>query len=226
MEDLKGDRLSLINLLVNQFLLRENIELEKYTFKNFVSSYIKENRIKIVTEIPEIDEEFFLGVTVRSKKSICIFLNPDVYKRRFNFSTCHEIIHCIFDMNMKKKTQKFFNVDNNPSFYSEEDWILERLANGAAGVIMLPDIKLVKYMKTNKSFFLISDECKISHQALYNRFVDFGIYSCGMSELTAVKATKNLQNLGDRSLFRMYLTGVHSNREKQIIQDYENSIKK
>lgn len=108
LEDLKGNRLSLINLLVNQFLLKENIEPEEYTFSDFISSYIKENKIKIISEIPIIDEEFFLGVTVRSKKSICIFLNPDVFKRRFNFSTCHEIIHCIFDMNMKKKTQKFF----------------------------------------------------------------------------------------------------------------------
>ncbi|MDT2382414.1 ImmA/IrrE family metallo-endopeptidase [Enterococcus avium] len=224
LEDLKGNRLSLINLIVNQFLLKENIEPEEYTFSDFISSYIKKNRIKIISEIPVIDEEFFLGVTVRSKKSICIFLNPDVYKRRFNFSTCHEIIHCIFDMNMKKRTQKFFNVDNNPSFYNEEEWILEKLANGAAGVIMIPDIKLVKYMKTNKSFRLISDECQISQQALYNRFVDFGIYSCGMRELTAVRATKNLQNYGDRSLFRMYLTGVHSTKEKQIIYDYENSI--
>lgn len=224
MEDLKGNRLSLINLLVNQFLLKEDIEPDEYTFLDFISSYIKEKQIKIISEIPVIDEEFFLGVTVRSKKSICIFLNPDVFKRRFNFSTCHEIIHCIFDMNMKKKSQKFFNVDNNPSFYNEDEWILEKLANSAAGVIMLPDIKLVKYMKTNKSFRLMSDECQISQQALYNRFVDFGIYSCGMSEFTAVKATKALQDIGDRSLFRMYLTGVHSTKEKQIIYDYENSI--
>ncbi|MGX7223517.1 ImmA/IrrE family metallo-endopeptidase [Enterococcus raffinosus] len=224
LEDLKSNRLSLINLLVNQFLLKNNMEPERYTYIDFISSYIKENKIKVVSEIPKIDEDFFLGVTVRSRKSICIFLNPDVYKRRFNFSTCHEIIHCIFDMNMKKRTQKFFNVDNNPSFYNEEEWILEKLANGAAGVIMIPDIKLVKYMKTNKSFRLISDECQISQQALHNRFVDFGIYSCGMRELTAVRATKNLQNYGDRSLFRMYLTGVHSTKEKQIIYDYENSI--
>lgn len=224
MEDLKAHRLALMTLLVNQFLLKNNIEPENYSFTDFISFYIKENRIKVVSQIPKIEEEFFLGVTVRSKKRICIFLNPDVFKRRFNFSTCHEVVHCIFDMNMKKKTQKFFNVDNNPAFYNEEEWILEKLANSAAGVIMLPDIKLIKYMKTNKSFRLISDECQISQQALYNRLVDFGIYSCGMSELTAVRATKNIQDLGDRSIFRMYLTGVHSTKEKQINYDYENSI--
>lgn len=41
LEDLKGNRLSLINLVVNQFLLKENIEPEEYTFSDFISSYIK-----------------------------------------------------------------------------------------------------------------------------------------------------------------------------------------
>lgn len=79
MEDLKSNRLSLINLLVNQFLLKEDIEPDEYTFLDFISSYIKEKQIKIISEIPVIDEEFFLGVTVRSKKayafsSILMFL--------------------------------------------------------------------------------------------------------------------------------------------------------
>lgn len=224
MEELKSNRLTLSNLLVNQFMLKENIEPEKYIFSDFISAYIKDNRIKIVTQIPAIDEEFFLGVTVRSKKSICIFLNPNVYNRRSNFSSCHEIAHCLFDMNMKKKSQQFFNIDNNPAFYTDDDWQLEKLANSSAGIIMLPDIKIVSYMKTNKSFYLIADECRMSKSALYNRLLDFGVYSCGMSESTALQAVRLLQDTGDRSLYRMYLTGVHSNHEKQIIYDYENSI--
>nr|DAX04304.1 MAG TPA: IrrE N-terminal-like domain [Bacteriophage sp.] len=224
MEDLKGNRLTLSNLLVNQFLLKKNIKPEEYVFSEFVSDFIKTNGIKVVTQIPAIDEDFFLGVTVRSKKSICIFLNPNVYKRRANFSSCHEIAHCLFDMNMKKKTQQFFNIDNNPSFYADDDWQLELLANSSAGIIMLPDIKLVNYMKSNKSFYLIADECQMSKSALYNRLLDFGVYGCGMSEATAIQAVRLLQDTGDRSLFRMFLNGVHSNREKQIIYDYENSI--
>lgn len=224
MEALKQNRLILTNLLVNQFLKKNDIEPEQYIFRNFVSSYVKENSIKVVSGIPDIDEEFFLGVTVRSKKSICIFLNPQVYKRRIHFSSCHEVAHCIFDMNMQKKTQQFFNVDNNPSFYSESQLKTEKLANGSAGVIMLPDIKIVKYMASTKSFHLIADECLMSKSALYNRLMDFAVYSCNMSSFTAINAVKTFQNTGDRSQFRMSLSGAHSSCEKQIIYDFENAI--
>lgn len=224
MEDQKRDRLALTNLLVNQFLNKNDIEPEQYIFRSFVSSYVKENSIKVVSGIPKIDEEFFLGVTVRSKKSICIFLNPRVYKRRIHFSSCHEVAHCIFDMNMQKKSQQFFNVDNKPSFYNENQLKTEKLANGSAGVIMLPDIKIVKYMTSNKSFHLIADECLMSKSALYNRLMDFAIYSCNMSSSTAVNAVKAFQTMGDRSQFRMSLTGAHSTCAKQIIYDFENAI--
>ncbi|EOH96349.1 ImmA/IrrE family metallo-endopeptidase [Enterococcus pallens] len=224
MDDLKATRLSLTNLILNQFLLKNEIQPAKYIFSDFFDSYTVMNNIKVDFDIPLIDENFFLGLTARSRYSTAIFLNKRVYKRRLNFSACHELIHCLFDMNQTEPSQTFFNVENRKEFYSEEEIIMEKLADSGAGAIMVPDIKILDYLNTNKSFALISDECSISHSALHNRLIDFGIYSCGMSQRAALTSTKELRYQGSRNGFRFYLTGSHVNKEKQIIFDYENAI--
>ncbi|MGK0606746.1 ImmA/IrrE family metallo-endopeptidase [Enterococcus gilvus] len=224
MEDALATRLSLTNLTINQFILKNGTDPDNYQFHDFVEHYTETNNISIDLGLPFINEEFFLGMTARGLYSTAIFINPNVYFKRKNFSVCHEVVHCLFDMNYKIPSQEFFNVEDRNNFYTEEEMRIEKLADAGAGIILLPDIKLINYFKTNKSFHLISDECQISRSALYNRLVEFGFYNCGMSEMTSIRATKILQNTGDRSLFRMYLTGVHSDREKQIIYDFENAI--
>ena len=224
MDDTLATRLSLTNLTVNQFILKNEIDPVDYTFNDFVTHYTETNNITLDLGLPFINEEFFLGMTARGLYSTAIFINPNVFFKRRNFSICHEVIHCLFDMNYKIPSQSFYNVEDRVNFYTEEEIRMENLADAGAGIILLPDIKLVHYFKTNKSYHYISDDCQISRSALYNRLVEFGVYNCGMSEETAARATKILQNTGDRSLFRMYLTGVHSTKEKQIIYDFENAI--
>lgn len=224
MYDAKATRLSLMNLAVNQFLLKNDIDPISYNYTDFFDHYVKTNNIFVDNNIPVIEDRFFLGLTVRSDYSTAIFLNPKVYKRRINFSSCHELTHCIFDMNYKMPSQEFFNVENRDSMYTPEEMEMEELADAGAGVIMLPDIKALNVLSSEKSFYLIADECQMSRSALYNRLIDFGIYSCEMSEMTAIRAVKELQDTGKRSLFRMFLTGVHSTRGKQIVYDFENSI--
>ncbi|MGG5373539.1 ImmA/IrrE family metallo-endopeptidase [Enterococcus sp. AZ196] len=224
MDDSIATRLSLTNLTINQFLLKMDIDPKDYNFSDFVNHYTKENNITMDMGIPVINEEFFLGLTARSSYSTAIFINPRVFYKRKNFSICHEVIHCLFDLNYRTPSQQFFNVEDRENFYSEDEIYMENLADAGAGIILLPDIKLIHYFRTNKSYHLISDECQISRSALYNRLVEFAIYSCGMSEFSAVKATKLFQSTGDRSIFRMYLTGAHSDREKQIVYDFENAI--
>lgn len=224
MYDAKATRLSLMNLAVNQFLLKNDIDPISYNYTDFFDHYVKTNNIFVDNNIPVIEDRFFLGLTVRSDYSTAIFLNPKVYKRRINFSSCHELTHCIFDMNYKMPSQEFFNVENRDSMYTPEEMEMEELADAGAGVIMLPDIKALNVLSSEKSFYLIADECQMSRSALYNRLIDFGVYSCEMSEMTAIRAVKELQDTGKRSLFRMFLTGVHSTRGKQIVYDFENSI--
>lgn len=224
MYDAKATRLSLMNLTVNQFILKYDIDPATYNYTDFFNYYVNTNNIFVDNNIPVIEDRFFLGLTVRSDYSTAIFLNPKVYKRRINFSACHELTHCLFDMNYKIPSQEFFNVENKDAMYTLEEIEMEKLADAGAGVIMLPDIKALDALNSNKSFYLIADECRMSKSALFNRLLDFGIYSCGMSELTAIRAVRELQDSGKRSLFRMFLTGVHSTRGKQIIFDFENAI--
>lgn len=224
MYDAKATRLSLTNLTVNQFMLKYDVDPADYLYTDFFNYYTKKNNIFVDKNIPFIEDRFFLGLTARSDYSTAIFLNPKVYKRRINFSSCHELTHCLFDMNYKIPSQEFFNVENRESMYTDEELEMEDLADAGAGVMMLPDIKAMILLQSEKSFYLIADECEMSHSALYNRLLDFAVFSCGMSNMTAVRAVKELQNTGKRSLFRMYLTGVHSTRGKQIIYDFENSI--
>lgn len=225
MNDLKSNRMSLTSLTVNQFIIKNNIDPMEYVFTDFSDKYFRDNNIYVDYNIPFIEGRFFLGLTVRSLYSTCVFINPLANnKRSRNFSICHELAHCLFDLNYRIGEQEFFNFQNRDNMYTPEELIFEKLADGSAGIIMLPDIKLVHYFKTNKSYPLICDECQISHSALYNRLIDFGVYSCGMSELMAIRATKALQDSGDRSLFRMYLTGVNSDKEKQIIYKFQNAL--
>ena len=224
MYDAKATRLSLMNLTINQFILKHDINPKNYKFTDFFDYYTKKNNIFVDRNIPHIEDRFFLGLTARSDYSTAIFLNPNVYKRRVNFSSCHELTHCLFDMNYNVPSQEFFNFENRETMYSMEEIKMEDLADAGAGVIMLPDIKMLDVLNSNKSYYRIADESKMSKSALYNRLLDFGIYSCGMSELTAVRAVRELQDTGKRSLFRMFLAGVHSTRGKQIINDFENAI--
>lgn len=224
MYDAKATRISLMNLTINQFLLKQDTDPIDYNYTSFFDHYVRTNNIFVDKNIPHIEDRFFLGLTARSNFSTAIFLNPKVYKRRINFSACHELTHCLFDMNYKVPSQEFFNFENKDAMYSDEELEMEELADVGAGVIMLPDIKALDLLTSNKSYYLIADECLMSYQALYNRLVEFGIFGCGMSEMTAIRAVKELQNTGKRSLFRMFLTGIHSTRGKQIVYNFENAL--
>ena len=224
MYDAKATRLSLMNITINQFILKHEYDPMIYKFTDFFDYYTKNNNIFVDKNIPYIEDRFFLGLTARSDHSTAIFLNPNVFKRRINFSSCHELTHCLFDMNYKIQSQEFFNFENRANMYTPEELEMEDLADVGAGVIVLPDIKALNLLKSGKSFYLIADECGMSYSALYNRLLDFAVFSCGMSGITAIRAVKEFQDTGKRSLFRMFLSGVHATSGKQIIYDFENAI--
>lgn len=115
-------RYILTNLLINQYILKHNLEPANYTFDMFVSDYLKRERIVVDTHIPAIEEAFFLGVTVKKKNKIKIFINPQISKNRFNFSICHEVSHCHYDVSKTDTSQTFFNMDENPTYYNGKEW--------------------------------------------------------------------------------------------------------
>ena len=222
-EDVEN-RLCLTNIVANQFILKKDTNPLSYCFDDFFSDFVEKNNIKVFENIPKIESEFFLGVTVRSENSIAIFINPDVYEPRKRFSKSHECNHILFDMNYKLKTQKLFNVDNNPTFYTTEELEQENLANAGAGVLMLPDIVIVKYLETNYSFYKMADNLRISNAALYNRLIQFCMNHFGYDSEYASSLIKRLQNTGGRQHINMALSGYGSTVKKQILLDFENSI--
>lgn len=217
-------RTSLVNILVNQFIQKNEIEPSKYDFEMFFDWYVKENRIDVIHQRFPMNEDFMLGVTVRSQYTTAIFINKTSSKNRSNFSKCHELNHCIFDMNKALPTQTFYNVENNTSFYTEDELKKEHLANVGAGAMMLPDIKVLEYLHNDKSFLRVADECKMSRAALYRRMIDFCVTKCEMSEKNAIILVRRFQDTKDKYFINQRLSGWGETKEKQIILDFENSI--
>ncbi|MCB5951841.1 ImmA/IrrE family metallo-endopeptidase [Enterococcus sp. BWT-B8] len=224
MDEAVNIRYILTNLLINQYILKHNLEPASYTFDMFVSDYLKRERIAVDTNIPAIEEEFFLGVTVKKKNKIKIFINPRISKNRFNFSMCHEVSHCHYDVSKTEISQTFFNMDENPTYYNENELFIEELANLAAGIIMLPDITLLKKLHTKKSFHTIAEEAKMSRAALWKRMVNFGQIKCDMNEGLAHDSATRFQTMGNREVYHKFMSTWGSNIENQIIMDFENSL--
>ncbi|WP_455326632.1 ImmA/IrrE family metallo-endopeptidase [Enterococcus songbeiensis] len=224
MDQLVRDRIMLTNLIVNQFMLKKGIDPEEYTHEIFFEDYVTRNSIAVVDRIPMIEAEFFLGVTVRSQRSTAIFLNQNATINRIRFSKCHELSHCLFDMNYRLPTQQFFNAGRKDNFYTEDEKVTESLANAAAGIIMTPDIKIVKFLHTEISFYRFAEMCRMSQAALYYRLIEFCVYSADMDEISAVRCVKKLQDTKDRYHIRSYLSGWGSTKEKEIVSDFENAL--
>ena len=224
MDDAITIRYALSNLLVNQYILKHNLDPASYTFDLFVRDYLKQQNITVDMNIPAIEEAFFLGVTVKKKSKIKIFLNPRIAKNRLNFSLCHEISHCQYDVSKTDNSQTFFNMEEHPFYYSESELFVEELANLSAGIIMLPDITLLKKLHTKKSFHTIAEEAKMSRSAFWRRLVNFGRIKCDMNEQLAQESARRFQTTGNKEIYHKFMSTWGSTVEKQIILDFENSL--
>ncbi|MBP1045107.1 ImmA/IrrE family metallo-endopeptidase [Enterococcus sp. BWM-S5] len=224
MNDAIEIRYSLTNLLINQYILKHNLEPVDFTFDLFVNDYLEKENITLDKNIPVTEEDFFLAVTVKKGKRIRIFINPKMSKNRFNFSICHEVSHCYYDVSKTEVSQTFFNMEENPTYYTEDELLTEELANLSASIIMLPDISLLKNLYTTKSFYSIAEEYGMSRSALWRRLVNFGKLKCGMPEELAQSSATRLQTTGNREIYHKFMSTWGSTVEKQIILDFENSI--
>lgn len=220
-------RSALSNLAVNQYIQRHNIDPMDFNFRMYVDYYIDKSDI-ILSEkpLPRIEEDFFLGVTVKSEHSLVIYLNQLVKGNRSNFSLCHEITHCHYDINNKIRNQTLYNIHNQPSFYTEEELLVEELANIGAGVIMVPDITILGYLETNISFPKMADVLNMSRAALFLRLKQFLMTTLSIPENRAVSLVRRFQDEGNKHFINSALIGTYSNKnqKKEIIYSFENSL--
>lgn len=224
MDDAFNIRYSLTNLLVNQYLLKYNIDPLRYNFESFSTNFFENRKIKVKTNLPYIEDDYFLAVTVKKKKKVKVFINPNLSKNRWNFSLCHELIHCNFDLSRTDETQTLANQSGDNVYYSKEEQKVEELANLGAGIILLPDISIVKYLETNISFYKMAEELRMSSAALYIRLIQFCMFHFGYDSEYASNLIKRFQNTGGRQHINMALSGYGSTVKKQILLDFENSI--
>lgn len=86
-------RLCLTNIVANQFMLKKDIDTMDYCFDDLFIYFTEKNNINVIENIPKIEADFFLGVTVRSEYNIAVFINTNVYTPRKRFSKSHELNH-------------------------------------------------------------------------------------------------------------------------------------
>lgn len=220
-----SERIENNNLLINRFLLENDINPIEYNWEMYFEKFITDRKVEFINTPPRLSIDFYSGFTVKSKYTTAIFINPNMVKARQRFSAAHETDHIIYDFDDSQPTQKFFNVEENTAFYTKEELAVERLANVGAGVKMLPDITIVKFMETDISFYKLADALGMSFPALYTRLVQFCQTTLNINGSSASNLIQRFQNNKDDKYFiNQRLSGWGSAKKKEIEYAYQNSL--
>lgn len=223
MESAVLERIEANNEKLNRFMVENNIDPLSYKWSDYIEPFLESRNIRVIKNVPRSSLNFYSGFTVKSKYSTAIFVNPNMVKGRQNFSVVHETDHIDYDFVDSQPTQRFFSVEGNPAFYSEDEYQLEILANTGAGIKMLPDITLVRYMETNFSFPLMAEKLGMTKAALYTRLVQFCETTLGATPSHAISLVRQLQSTGSREWINRRMTTYGSMIKSDIIQKFEYS---
>lgn len=167
------DRAKEAHYIVYEFMSKNNLSYEEYSFVDFTNYII--DRYNIVFE--KIDFGNALGsqmngitITKKNTKKWLIHVNKNMISTRQNFTICHEISHFIWDCCFGSETKVYTSYIETE--YSDDEEV-ERLADSAAGIIMIPDICIIDSFNKKLSFNQIARKYKISHSALKYRLIQF-----------------------------------------------------
>lgn len=220
-----SDRIESNNLIINRYLLEKGIDPIEYNWEMYFDSFIRDREIEFINTPPRLSLDFYSGFTVKSNYTTAIFINPNMVKTRQRFSAAHETDHIIYDFDDSKPTQKFFNVEENTAFYTAEELEVEALANAGAGVKMLPDITIVKFMETDISFYKMADILGMSFPALYTRLVQFCQTTLNVNSSSAISLIQRFQNnKNDKHFINQRLSGWGCTKKDEIEYMYQNSL--
>ncbi len=208
-----SERIESNNLLLNRFLLENDIDPIEYNWEMYFSKFIADNKIEFINNPPRLSLDFYSGFTVKSNYTTAIFINSKMVLARQRFSAAHETDHIIYDF------------EENTAFYTKEELAVERLANVGAGVKMLPDITIVKFMETDISFYKMADALGMSFPALYTRLMQFCQTTLNINGSSASNLIQRFQNNKDDKYFiNQRLSGWGSTKKKEIEYAYQNSL--
>ena len=108
--------------------------------------------------------------------------------------------------------------------YDDASADIELEANIAASIILLPDIVLVKLMKTSISFIKMAEKLEMSQAALYVRMVQFLEFNLSTTNVAARRVINSFRYEGSKELFKLYISGFGCTVEKQIVLNFENML--
>lgn len=220
-----SERIESNNLLINRFLLENDINPIEYNWEMYFEKFIIDRKVEFINNPPRLSLDFYSGFTVKSNYTTAIFINPNMVKARQRFSAAHETDHITYDFDDTQPTQKFFNIEENTAFYTKEELEVEALANAGAGVKMLPDITIVKFMETDISFYKMADVLGLSYPALYTRLVQFCQLTLNISGSLASSLIQRFQNnKNDKYFINQRLSGWGCTKKKEIEYAYQNSL--
>lgn len=224
MDDNIDDRLTKANYLINSFMTKHNIDPLSYNWEIFANDLSEKYKIKwIGYELGVISRNTHAGALGVNRKKNRIFYNSTMYKGRINFTICHELSHFIWDSDYGRNTSYFGSSLLAP--YTEEEMEIEQITDSSAGVLMLPDITIVRFLETNISFPKMGEMMQMSQAALYVRLVQFLEQHLHISNERARKLINQLRYDGKRDSIHRSLIGAYTgvNAKREIIYSYENS---
>lgn len=219
--DLENTYIKVSNL-VNSFILKQEIECTDYKWFMYFDEIVEENDIDVFPHaFTKTSQGGVSGMLVKDSLGISLSYNPLDIPFRQNFSKCHELSHFILHIDSHNENVIFKDMSTS---YDEVSSEVEIEANVAASIILLPDILLVKLMKTSISFPKMAETLQMTNAALYVRLVQFLEFHIYINNYSARNIINSFRYEGRKELFNLYISGFGCTVEKQIHNDYENAF--
>lgn len=216
------DTYTKITNLVNSFILKNEINCLEYKWSNFFNEIVEKHDIDVFPHtFSRTSQGGVSGMLVKDRLGVTLTYNPLDLPFRQNFSKCHELSHFIFHVNYYNENMIFKDMSTS---YDDASSEIEFEANVSASIILLPDIVLIKLMKTSISFIKMAEKLEMSQAALYVRMVQFLKFNLSTSNVSARRVVNSFRYDGSKELFNLYISGFGCTVEKQIILNYENTL--
>ncbi|WP_157454945.1 ImmA/IrrE family metallo-endopeptidase [Carnobacterium maltaromaticum] len=216
------DTYTKISNLVNSFILKKEIECTDYKWFMYFNDIIIENDIDVFPHaFSRTSQGGVSGMLVKDSLGTSLSYNPLDVPFRQNFSKCHELSHFILHIDSHNENVIFKDMGTS---YDEISSEVEIEANIAASIILLPDILIVKLMKTSISFPKMAETLQMTHAALYVRLVQFLEFHIYINNYYARNIINSFRYEGKKELFNLHISGFGCTVEKQIRNDYENAF--
>lgn len=219
--DLEGTYVKITNL-INSFILKNEIECLDYKWSYFFNKIVEDHDIDVFPHpFTQTSQGGVSGMLVKDCLGITLTYNPLDFIFRQNFSKCHELSHFIFHLKNHNENMIFKDMSTS---YDDASADIELEANIAASIILLPDIVLVKLMKTSISFIKMAEKLEMSQAALYVRMVQFLEFNLSTTNVAARRVINSFRYEGSKELFKLYISGFGCTVEKQIVLNFENML--